>query len=135
MIRECWQFWRVLAVLAIASLACSSSPGWVASQVPERTAVPSEIPSQAPEVEKPKTGPTQAPRSPDPLRATVSAIRSVNVRADSSTESESISVLYHGAEVILSGRCRGIWAEIFFEGSRAWVNGRYLAGDKCEEEE
>lgn len=131
MISKCWQFCGVLAVLA-ASLACSiSAPGWVppADPTPAGTSVSSPVPSQEPA--KPQV---ESSGTPEPSRAAVSAMRSLNVRMGPSYSSAGVGWLYHGEEVELTRRCSGAWAEIIFKGSRRWVRGRYITGDTCEAE-
>lgn len=122
-----------LAILA-AALACSS-PGW--SQAPSQAPTASPIPEPSEAHQKPQESRIEPIPSPVSLRATVSALRSVYVRADSNIQSGAIGALYHGDEVSITGRCsqdKG-WVEIFYKGSRAWVNARYLSGERCEAEE
>lgn len=128
MIRERWQFYGALAVWAAVSLACAG-PAWGATQTPAPAAVSSPVPSQEPA--KIRIAPSG---TPGPSRAAVSALRSLNVRMGPSYSSAGVGWLLHGEEVELTRRCSGAWAEIIFEGSRRWVNGRYITGDTCEEE-
>lgn len=127
---KCWQFLAgVLAVLA-GSLACSlPAPG--PAMAPTHT--PSPVPTVTQETPVEEIRPKASPAG-SPAWETVSASFALNVRSDSEYGSEALGVLYHGAPVYLTGRCRGVWAEIRFEGRSAWVNSRYITGDVCEAE-
>jgi uncharacterized protein YgiM (DUF1202 family) len=129
-----WQFMAGALAIFAALLGCS--PGWVVS-----SPTPSPVPSPARaataeplQQEKPQV--SQAPAAGG--KETVSAYQSLNVRRSSSEKSESLGILYHGDPVRVTGICRGIWAEIRYihkgETVSAWVNSRYITGDRCEEE-
>lgn len=125
-----WQF--VIGALAVfaAAIACTLPAGGSAPiPIPSPTSTPTRAPQEPkPQISRIPSGKTSS--------ATVSALRSLNVRADSNYQSDPIGALYHGEEVDLTNNCTPSgWVEIFYKGSRAWVNGRYLSGDPCREEE
>ena len=129
MIIKRWQFLRALAILTAALLSCSG-PGWAPTPAPSRVPEPSPT-AQAARVEAPKPEETQ---EAGPILETVIAYQSLNVRQSASEKSASLSVLYHGDEVELTGRCSPGWAEIAFEDGLAWVKSRYISGEHCKEE-
>lgn len=113
-----------LAILAV-SLACSTQARAVSTQAPAPILAKVSTPRSVPAVpEKAKTE----------LRATVSALQSLNVREKPTRRSPGLGVLYSGDQVILTGECRAGWAGIRYRDGRAWVDGRYLSGDRCEAE-
>ena len=125
-----------LAILAAALLACSG-PGWVAGSEPTPLPEPSPT-AQAARVEAPKPAETQ---ETGPILETVIAYQSLNARQSASEKSASLSILYHGEQVELTGKCSETapgWAEIRFKDGRgglAWVNSRYVSGEHCKERE
>lgn len=125
-----WQF--VIGALAVfaAVISCTlPAPGSAPIPIPSPTSTPTRAPQEPkPQISRIPSGKTGS--------ATVSALHALNVRVDSNYHSEAIGLLYHGEEVSLTNKCSPSgWAEIIYKGSRAWVNGRYLSGDPCREEE
>jgi uncharacterized protein YgiM (DUF1202 family) len=116
-----------IAILA-GSLACSG-PSWAITQTP--TPILAGGAGSAP---SPSQAPAVSGKAKTELRATVSAIQALNVRAKPTKKSAGLGTLLSGAEVSLTGECAGAWAQILYKAGRAWVDGRYLAGDPCKEE-
>lgn len=128
-----WQFFLIALAILASSLACQLIP----TQTPAGETTPSPVPSktQIPAPAAPKIQKTQTPAE---ILETVSAMRALNVRQGPSEKTESIGILYHGAEISLTGSCRSGWAEILHvldgETVHAWVNSRYITGETCKEE-
>lgn len=102
-----------IATLILASIGCTIvltpvKPG-VKSTQPVSVFTPRHIQSQ--------------PVSPVSILATVTALRSVNVRREPTEHSEDVGDLWHGEEVVILG-CVGTWAKI----ETGYVNSKYLGG-------
>ena len=69
--------------------------------------------------------------SETPERALVTAAEALNVRRTPGTDGAVIGALYAGQVVKTTGVCRDGWAQIRWQGSRAWVNADYLTGELC----
>lgn len=65
--------------------------------------------------------------------ATVTALRSLNVRAGPGENKKVIGWLYAGNEIQLTGECDSGWARIEWDGSAAWVNSDYLSDNLCKQ--
>ncbi len=70
-------------------------------------------------------------RPPPTLSASVTAMRSLNVRASVGEDKPVVGALYSGDPVVLTGICLDGWAEIRWKGGTAWVNAGYLSKNKC----
>jgi len=67
------------------------------------------------------------------IKATVTAMQSLNVRQFPGHDKPGIGVLYHGDIVVMTGNCTRGWAEIVWKGGVAWLNARYLSDNKCKD--
>lgn len=127
------RFLTLLTLIFLTSLACSA-PAWAPAPSPTALPIPTQTGTDLPVLSSPTRTPTQAPAV---HKATVSALRALNVREGPRKESAGIGVLLAGDLVTLTGRCSGGWSQVFYEVKgetvRAWVNSRYIT-DGCKEE-
>jgi len=70
---------------------------------------------------------TATPVAPLPATTTAYTTVAVNVRAASSSDSAVLAVLELGAEIAVTGRAAGEYAEIVHDGGLAWVYAAYAA--------
>lgn len=103
-----------LCCLVAVTLACVS-PAWV-NPSPENT-------------------PTDTRLTPTATNqvAAVTALEALHVRSE--PMGIRIGYLRHDDPVTLTGNCQTGWAQIVWNGGRAWVNASYLSENKCSEEE
>ncbi len=85
--------------------------GWVASRYLDTVAV---------------TPPTTAPPTSTSAAYTTTA---VNIRAGASTTNKVITVADKGTAIQLTGKVKGQWSEIVWDGSIAWICNLYISSD------
>lgn len=67
------------------------------------------------------------------MTAVVTASLSLNVRQSPGEHERVIGALYNGDPVVMTGKCSDGWAQIEWQGGKAWVNAGYLSENKCKE--
>ena len=84
-----------------------------------------------------ETAPAPAPSAPETAPAAASAPTTpawttddVNLRTGPGTDTQSVQVLPEQTEVALTGTTNGDWSEVVYNGSKYWINTRFLSTTK-----
>ena len=106
--------------LMLSSLACMKQADEVSNAILKNSEQISVTPVEA--TKTPKSKPTNAPNTA-PAIVYVTALETLNIRSNHSSEAEILGYLINGEDVMIY-ECWGDWARI---GTSRWVNSFYLS--------